>query len=102
MNKLGKLIPKIPFDAVHSALDILIPVAKGHTHQSGHVADFLLAWWNADELGGFPVWTLGWVDDELRQAMAVILSFLSQNPIMYADQWGRRNDIEIIIDRWRT
>ena len=33
----------------------LLRIARGDTHQSRRVANFILAWWNADSLGGFDV-----------------------------------------------
>ena len=36
-----------------AALNRLIAIAHNDTGQSRRVAGFLLAWWNADECGGF-------------------------------------------------
>jgi len=38
---------------IRAALDRLIQIAKGGTGQSRKVANFLLAWWNAEACGGF-------------------------------------------------
>jgi hypothetical protein len=39
-------------DRSGAALERLIQVAQGDTGQSRIVANFLLAWWNAEECGG--------------------------------------------------
>lgn len=100
MTQFDRFLPPVPFQAVGTALDTLIPVALSDTHQSGHCAAFLLAWWNGRDLGHFAICSLDIIDRELRQAMLVILSYIAQNGIWYADKWGRREDIEDIFDLW--
>ena len=100
MTQFDQFLPPVPFQAVGTALDTLIPVALSDTHQSGHCAAFLLAWWNGRDLGHFAICSLDIIDRELRQAMLVILSYIAQNGIWYADKWGRRKDIEDIFDLW--
>jgi hypothetical protein len=36
-----------------AALERLIKIADGNSGQCATVADFLLAWWNAQDCGGF-------------------------------------------------
>ena len=51
----------LPFmdPAARAALDRLIEVARGDTHQCRYTANFLLAWWNAGDLGGSTLQTYG-------------------------------------------
>jgi hypothetical protein len=86
---------------VGEALDVLIPVARSNTHQSRRVANFLLAWWNGPENGDFPIVDVAATDRELGEAMVIILLFLAQNSMEYADLWARRRDMEDLIDQWR-
>ena len=46
-----------------SALERLMAIAQRDTGQSARVANFLLAWWNAAECGGFDL-TDAWSLDE--------------------------------------
>jgi hypothetical protein len=43
----------LDLDAALAALDRLLAIAQADTGQSRRVANFLLAWWNAGECGGF-------------------------------------------------
>lgn len=38
---------------IRAAICRLVQIAKGDTGQNRGVANFLLAWWNAEECGGF-------------------------------------------------
>ncbi|WP_432612744.1 DUF7673 family protein [Mesorhizobium mediterraneum] len=42
-------------ETTRAAFERLLPQARSDTGQSRRVADFILAWWNADELGGFDI-----------------------------------------------
>ncbi len=42
-----------------AAFHRLVAIAQRDTGQSRRVADFLLAWWNAGECGGFDLTTCG-------------------------------------------
>ena len=46
-------------EAQAAALERLIDIAQRDTGQSRRVADFLLAWWNAGECGGFDLTDCG-------------------------------------------
>jgi hypothetical protein len=46
-----------------AALERLIRIANRDTGQSRRVASFLLAWWNAEECGGFDLTDLWGIDD---------------------------------------
>jgi phenylpropionate dioxygenase-like ring-hydroxylating dioxygenase large terminal subunit len=86
---------------VSSALDRLIVMARGDSGGSVRCADFLLAWWNGDEMGHFPIVHLTSVDRELAEDMMTCMAYLVQNGLHYAHHWDRRADIESLIDTWR-
>ena len=84
------------------ATDRLIRVAEGDTHQSKRVADFLLAWWNGDDLGHFPIQHLWNVDRAISADMLTVMSYLTAQPCaVYADALGERHRIEALVDQWR-
>lgn len=87
-------------DDERAALERLLSIAQSDTGQSRRVADFILAWWNAPEQGGFDVADVFGVDTRIAQDMAIIFSFLCrQNNAVYPDDY--RADIEAIIRQWR-
>lgn len=82
------------------ALERLIQVAKMDTGQSGRVANFLLAWWNAPEQGGFDLTDLWAVDDALKEHMLTVIKMIA-NRRVYPDKLGYGSDFEKIIKQWR-
>ena len=85
-----------------SALDRLIDVADSDTGQSRRVANFLLAWWNGEEWGHFPIADLFGVDAAIAEDMATLFAFLGQHPgAIYADAFGRREAMLRLAERWR-
>jgi len=81
------------------AIARLIAVASGNTGQSRRIAAFLLSWWDGAE-GGAPIVDIGEVDRELREDMLIVVAYLAQHGVVYADAWGRRADMERLIDQW--
>lgn len=69
------------------ALERLLQVADGHSGQSGYVADFLLAWWNADDCGGFSLNKLWALDDAIVADVVTIFGFISRQQ-NYPDTLG--------------
>jgi predicted Fe-S protein YdhL (DUF1289 family) len=55
----------------------LLAVAEGDTGQSWRCANFLLAWWNAQECGGFDLTDMWKVDFELAQDMVTVFSVVA-------------------------
>ncbi|KPH63570.1 hypothetical protein [Novosphingobium sp. ST904] len=84
------------------ALDRLIDVARSDTGQSKRVANFLLAWWNGDDWGHFPIADLFGLDREVGLDIARIVGFLAAYPeAIYADQFGRREELIALVHQWR-
>lgn len=87
-------------DNVSSSLDRLLTIARTDSGQARRVANFLLAWWNAEEHGGFDLTDLANVDRTIAEDMATIFTSLAQSPAVYYPD-NRRAEIEQIIARWR-
>ena len=87
---------------VEGAVRRLLTIAKSDTGQSRRVADFLLAWWNGNDLGHFPIEHLWNVDAAISADMVTILSYLSHQPnAVYADAFGFDADMRALVERWR-
>ncbi|MFV0275814.1 MAG: hypothetical protein ACK5HY_01330 [Parahaliea sp.] len=98
-----------PFgDAERRALERLITIAKSDTGSSRRVANFLLAWWNAEENGGFDFTDLWGLDAEVADDILVIVHFLTKRN-MYPDALETSHgtisygpDFQQIVALWRT
>lgn len=87
-------------DRVRFALEKLLNVAHEDTGQGRRVANFLLAWWNADVHGGFDLTDLANVDPHVAEDMATIFTFLArEETLVYPTD--DRAEVETIIGRWR-
>lgn len=87
-------------DTTRAAFERLLRIAHSDTGQSGRVADFILAWWNAGSLGGFDLTDLFAVDRAIADDMSAVFSWLAHLPnAEYPNQY--RADIEEIIRLWR-
>lgn len=83
-----------------AALQRLLTLAQSDTHQARRVANFLLAWWNAESLGGFDITDLFAVDTRIATDMATVFSWLArQSDATYPTE--HRAEIETIIAQWR-
>lgn len=77
--------------------------ARSDTGQSARVANFLLAWWNGDDWGHFPIADLFGVDRDIAADMATIFAFLGQHPgAIYADAFGYPDAMADLVELWRT
>ncbi|MCL1861909.1 MAG: hypothetical protein FWG52_10350 [Proteobacteria bacterium] len=96
----AKVEAMFPTDQERGAIALLIECAKHDTGQSRKCADFLLAWWNGDQNGGFDLVDLWGVDDTLATAMVTVFSFIRRSRY-YPNTWGYREDFERIWELWR-
>ena len=76
------------------ALERLLQIADGSSGQSRVVADFLLAWWNAEECGGFDLTKLWSVDTLIAADMLAVVSLIARvhqypDTLGYATQFGQ-------------
>lgn len=81
-------------------LERLIRIAKTDTGQASTVANFLLAWWNAEDNGGFDFTEFWAVDTSVATDMFRVISLVirSRN---YPDTLGYGPDFQAIWKRWR-
>jgi hypothetical protein len=80
------------------------PTRAAETGASGKVADFLLAWWNGDECGHFPIIHLcnvDAVDAVIAEDMLTVMAYLAQESTTYADAWGYRDAMGDLWVRYR-
>lgn len=83
-----------------NALVRLIEIAKKDTGQSRLVANFLLAWWNADECGGFDLTDIWGVDTAVATDMLNVFT-LAAVAHCYPDRLGYEDDFIAIVSIWR-
>ncbi|ALK99961.1 hypothetical protein AB595_10200 [Massilia sp. WF1] len=83
-----------------AALRRLIGHAKRDTGQSRRVADFLLAWWNPGQCGGFDFTTMWGCDEEIVEDMIVVFTYIARHN-HYPDTLGFEADFAAIIYEWR-
>jgi hypothetical protein len=89
-----------PPDKSRAALERLIQIAQGDTGQSRIVANFLLAWWNAEECGGFDLTDVWGVDTSIAVDMLRVFALLA-GCHQYPDAMGYRKHFEAIVRAWR-
>lgn len=87
-------------DRVRFALEKLLNVANGDTGQGRRVANFLLAWWNAEANGGFDLADLANVDRDIGEDMVTIFTYIAREEDMVYP-YDYRSEIEQVIARWR-
>jgi len=88
--------------AAARALDRLIDIARSDTGQARRVANFLLAWWNGEDCGHFPIADLFGVDSTIAAHITTIIGFLGQHEgAIYPDAFDRKTEILELVHRWR-
>jgi hypothetical protein len=89
-------------DDQRGAIERLLKIAMRDTGQSRRVADFLLAWYNAGENGGWDPTDLWAVDTVIADDMMTVLSLIHKGPIgKYPNDWGFRKEIDQVWNQWR-
>ncbi|MDP9838623.1 hypothetical protein J2T09_003395 [Neorhizobium huautlense] len=87
-------------DRVRFALEKLLNVAHGDSHQGSRVANFVLAWWNAEVHGGFDLTDLANVDRDVAEDMVTVFTWMArEEDLQYPDAY--KPEIAQIIRRWR-
>lgn len=64
--------------SIQTALEQLLALAERDTVQSRKVANFLLAWWNASENGGFDLADLYGLNGQSASACAAVFTWVAQ------------------------
>jgi hypothetical protein len=83
-----------------TAFHRLVAIAQSDTGQSRRVADFLLAWWNAGECGGFDLTNLWGVDASIAEDMVIVFGYVARTH-SYPDVLGYNDQFQSIVRTWR-
>lgn len=83
-----------------AALERLLEIADGNSGQSGYVADFLLAWWNAEECGGFDPTRLWSLDTAIAADVVIVFGLISRVH-QYPDTLGYKSRFDQLVRAWR-
>ncbi|WP_203310297.1 DUF7673 family protein [Sphingomonas beigongshangi] len=92
-------IRAIQFEEAGEALDRLIAAAQSDTGGARRVASFLLSWWDGDD-GQWAMIDIANVDAEIGEDILIIIAYLAQTGVCYADAWGREKEMGELIDKW--
>ncbi|WP_250504692.1 hypothetical protein [Caballeronia sp. AZ7_KS35] len=87
-------------DKDREALERLLKIARGDTGQSRRVADFLLAWWNAGQCGGFDITTAWGLDAAIVEDVVTVFG-LAVRANNYPDTLGYGPQFEAVVHAWR-
>jgi len=78
-------------DEQRAALERLFEIAIEHDSGGARrVADFLLAWWNARENGGFDFADLWYLDSSIRSDILLVITFIASNQTYLEDEFGEK------------
>ncbi len=89
-----------PLDIQIAALRRLVEIAQGDSGQCRKVANFLLAWWNAAECGGFDLTDLWAVDSEIAKDILTVAGLVARRHD-YPTAYGFRPEFERLVALWR-
>jgi len=82
------------------AVGRLVAIAQRDTGQSRRVANFLLAWWNAHDNGGFDLTDMWAVDSDIAADMVTVFTYVATHQ-HYADHFGYSTHMHNIWKQWR-
>lgn len=82
------------------AVHRLLVLAMDDTGGSQAAANFLMAWWNAKELGGFDLTELWLLDDLAARDARLVFAHVAAHQ-EYPTEVIDRAEIEALIHRWR-
>lgn len=85
---------------VRFAPEKMLDIAHQDSGQGRRVANFILAWWNADVHGGFDLTDLANVDREVAEDKATVFTRLAREEDLHYPH-DYRSEIEQITARWR-
>jgi hypothetical protein len=93
-------MPVFDLDPALKALDRLVAIAQSDTGQSRRVANFLLAWWNAGDCGGFDFTDLWMVDRAIADDILTVAQLISVRH-EYPTAYGYGPQFEQLVADWR-
>ncbi len=100
LREVVEVMPVMTIE-VEAALKRLLRIAGWDTGQSRRVANFLLAWHNAEENGGWDPTDLWAVDQAIADDMLALVGFIRHSVGKYPPDCGYREEIEAIWESWR-
>jgi hypothetical protein len=83
-----------------AALERLIDIAMRDTGQSRRVANFLLAWWDAEQWGGFDPTDAWGVDTGIAADMTTVFAYVVLHR-HYPDTLGYEKEFTTLTRLWR-
>lgn len=83
-----------------AALRRLVAIAQSDTGQSKRVANFLLAWWNAADCGGFDLTDLWGLDRAIADDILSVIQLIALRH-SYPDAYGFSQQFEQLVKDWR-
>jgi hypothetical protein len=83
-----------------AALRRLVAIAQSDTGQSKRVANFLLAWWNAGDCGGFDLTDLWGLDRAIADDILSVIQLIALRH-SYPDSYGFSPQFEQLVKDWR-
>ena len=87
-------------DTTRAAFERLLDLARSDTGQARRAANFILAWWNAESLGGFDIAELFGQDTAIAADMAKVFGWIAgRSNAVYPEEY--RIEIEGLIEAWR-
>jgi hypothetical protein len=86
--------------AGRAALERLLAIAQTDTGQSRLVADFLLAWWNAQSCGGFDPTSLWSLEPAIRNDTLAVLHLIAHHR-EHATAYDHGDAFAALVRRWR-
>lgn len=89
-----------PTDDQLKAVIHLLEVARSPTDQGKIVADFLLAWHNPADNGGFDPTSLWRVDQTIARNMSEVFSLIADHH-SYPDELGFGQEMKMLWKQWR-
>ena len=85
---------------LEQALDRLLAIAQIDTGKSRRVANFLLAWWNAGDCGGFDFTDLWMIDRAIADDILIVARLIATRH-EYPTAYGDGPQCEQLVADWR-
>jgi hypothetical protein len=93
-------MPVRDLDPARAALRRLVAIAQSDTGQSRRVANFLLAWWNATDCGGFDLTDLWSLDAAIAADILTVARLIALRHD-YPTAYGFGPQFEQLVAAWR-
>jgi hypothetical protein len=96
----GPEMTLLDIDPPLAALNRLVTIAQSDTGQARRVANFLLAWWNASDCGGFDLTDLWMLDRAIIDDILSVVQLIARRHT-YPDAYGLQTPFERLVADWR-